>query len=125
IPDIETINLNPQRGWRTRVRLGVDEQGRAGARKRNSNDIVHEVACSQLVPGLVDGLVGADARRFTPNSEVIAVIDSKGDRHVVESSKAPRGRRVEKVTTVIEGSGDAEIGRASCRERTTGWERPT
>lgn len=106
IPDIETINLNPQRGWRTRVRLGVDEQGRAGARKRNSNDIVHEVACSQLVPGLVDGLVGADARRFTPNSEVIAVIDSKGDRHVVETSKAPRGRRVEKVTTVIEGSGD-------------------
>ncbi|MDO5508502.1 MAG: TRAM domain-containing protein, partial [Corynebacterium casei] len=29
IPDIDTINLNPQRGWRTRVRLGVDEQGRA------------------------------------------------------------------------------------------------
>lgn len=108
IPDVETINLNPQRGWRTRVRLGVDSQGRAGGRKRNSNEIVHEVACSQLAPGLVDGLVGPDARRFTPGSEVIAVLDSKGNRHVVETSKAPRGRRVEKVTTVIEGTGDVE-----------------
>lgn len=106
IPDIDTINLNPQRGWRTRVRLGVDEQGRAGTRKRGSNEIVHEVPCTQLVPGLVDGLVGVDARRFTPGAEVIAVLDSDGKRHVVETSKAPRGRRVEKVTTVIEGSGD-------------------
>lgn len=106
LPDTETISLNPQRGWRTRVRLGVDSEGRAGTRKRGSNEIVHEVACTQLVPGLVDGIVGVNARRFTPGAEVIAVLDSEGNRHVVETSKAPRGRRVEKVTTIIEGTGD-------------------
>ena len=108
VPEIETNNLNPQRGWRTRVRLGVDGEGRAGGRKRNSNEIVHDVVCSQLVPGLVDGLVGPGARRFTPGSEIIAVLDSKGNRHVAETTKAPRGRRVEKVTTVIEGGGEVE-----------------
>ncbi|MFH0410697.1 class I SAM-dependent RNA methyltransferase [Corynebacterium sp. L4756] len=106
LPDLETINLNPHRGWRTRVRLGVDNEGRAGTRKRGSNEIISDVACSQLAPGLVDGLVGVDARRFTPGAEVIAVLDSEGTRHVVETMKAPRGRRVEKVTTVIEGSGE-------------------
>src|SRR5699024_6181758 len=56
IPEIATSTVDPQRGWRTRVRLAVDEQGRAGAGMRNSNAVVYEVACSQLVPGLVDGL---------------------------------------------------------------------
>lgn len=104
--DVVAQELSPQRGWRTRVRLGVDKHGRAGLRKKSSTELVTDVACTQLVLGLVEGIVGADARRFTPGAEVIAVIDSAGNRHVVESRRAPRGRRAETVLDVVEGSGD-------------------
>ncbi len=102
LPDVSATALAPARGWRTRVRLGVDEQGRAGFRARGSNDIV-PVACTQVVDGLLDGLIGD--RRFTPGAEVVAVLDSEGQRHVVETRRAPRGRRVERVTDVLEGTG--------------------
>ncbi|MGV3283635.1 class I SAM-dependent RNA methyltransferase, partial [Corynebacterium sp. 11254D000AR] len=94
----------PHRGWRTRVRLGVDSRGRAGTRKRASNDLVTDVACTQLAPGLVDGIVGPGARTFTPGAEVIAVLDSTGARHVIETRKGPRGKRVEKIEQVVEGT---------------------
>lgn len=105
IPAIHVVDLPPHRHWRTRVRLGVDAQGRAGLRKKGSHDLVTDVACTQLVEGLVDGIVGDGARTFTPGSEIIAVIDSEGQRHVVESRKASRGRRIETIRDVIEGSG--------------------
>ena len=105
LPDPQLIDVQPRRGWRTRVRLGVDAQGRAGLRKRGSHDLVTDVACTQLAPGLVDGLVGPGAQRFTPGSEVIAVLDADGVRHVVETAKPPRGQRVERVERVLEGSG--------------------
>lgn len=104
-PPIDPIDLLPARHWRTRVRLGVDTQGRAGFRAQGSNDIITAAACTQVVEGLLDGLVGEGARKFTPGSEVVAVLDGEKQRHVVETRKAPRGRRVEKVTVVLEGSG--------------------
>ncbi|RNE49287.1 class I SAM-dependent RNA methyltransferase [Corynebacterium alimapuense] len=107
LPEAERIDLAPTRGWRTRVRLGVDSQGRAGFRARGSRDLITGAACTQVSPGLLDGLVGVGARAFTPLSEVIAVLDGKGSRHVVETRRAPRGRRVEKVTEVLEGTGTA------------------
>ncbi|SDL76719.1 tRNA/tmRNA/rRNA uracil-C5-methylase, TrmA/RlmC/RlmD family [Corynebacterium mycetoides] len=103
--EVDAIRLDPPTGWRTRVRLGVDADGRAGLRKAGSAELVTHVACTQTVPGLLDGLVGPGARRFTPGSEVIAVIDSDGQRHVVETTRAQRGRRAEKVDKVLEGSG--------------------
>lgn len=105
VPDIEVVDLPPQRGWRTRVRLGVDSQGRAGLRKRGSNELVTSAACAQLVPELVDGVVGPGARTFAPGAEVIVVMDASGQRHIVESMKASRGKRVEKIEKVIEGTG--------------------
>ncbi len=99
---IEPVQLTPTLGWRTRVRLGVDEQGRAGLRKRKSTEVVTE-PCSQVFPGLIHDLSQFD---FTPGAEVVAVMDSNGNRHIVESSRVPRGRRVEKITRVIEGSGE-------------------
>ena len=102
---IEQHDLPPVRGWRTRVRLGVDKQGRAGLRKYRSNELVTSVGCTQLADGLIDGLVGDGARRFTPGAEIVAVLDGAGNRHVVETRKAPRGRRVETIREVIEGSG--------------------
>ncbi len=105
LPTPELIELAPHRGWRTRVRLGVDAKGRAGLRRRGSHELVTDVACTQLAPGLVDGLVGEGARRFTPGAEVIVVLDSDGNRHVVETRRAPRGKRVERIEEVLEGSG--------------------
>lgn len=115
-PEVDSIDLEPQRGWRTRVRLGVDKHGRAGTRKRGSTELITDVACTQLVPGLVDGLVGPNARTFTPGAEVIAVIDSDGNRHVVESRKASRGRRVETVREVIEAPTTDVVQRADGHE---------
>ena len=106
--DIEQHTLEPVSGWRTRVRWGVDKQGRAGTRERRSNELVTAAACTQLAPGLADGLVGEGARRFTPGAEVIAVVDGAGNRHVVETRKAPRGRRVETIREVVEGSGQVQ-----------------
>lgn len=108
LPDLEIEALEPKRGWRTRVRLGVDEQGRAGFRKVGSRELVTDHLCSQVVPGLLDGLVGPGSRRFTPGAEVIAVMDGagKGSRHVVETTKAARGKRVENVEEVLEGAGN-------------------
>ena len=106
LPDARLIDLTPHRGWRTRVRLGVDGQGRAGTRMLGSHELVTEVACTQVAPALVAGVVGEGARTFTPGAEVIAVLDSEGNRHIVETRKAPRGERVEEYTEVIEGDGE-------------------
>lgn len=101
---IATQSLEPRSGWRTRVRLGVDAQGRAGVRRARSADVIASEACTQPVPGLTDGLIGE--ARFTPGSEVVAVMDSGTTRHVVETSRVQRGRRVEDIRTVLEGSGE-------------------
>lgn len=37
--DLEQDTLAPQTGWRTRVRLGVGEDGRAGMRRARSHDV--------------------------------------------------------------------------------------
>ncbi|MCZ9308523.1 class I SAM-dependent RNA methyltransferase [Corynebacterium uberis] len=105
LPEPTLRTLEPVSGWRSRARLGVDKQGRAGTRKAQSTAVVTDVACSQLVPGLARGIVGEDARRFTPGAEVIAVMDDAGERHVLEARAAARGRRTEKTTGLIEGSG--------------------
>lgn len=104
LPEMDIHQLAPHRGWRTRVRLGVDSSGRAGMRVAGSNALVTDHACTQVVPGLLDGLVGTDARTFTPGSEVVAVLDSDGVRHVVETRRAARGRRTEEVADVLEGN---------------------
>ncbi|WP_268896817.1 class I SAM-dependent RNA methyltransferase [Corynebacterium qintianiae] len=104
--DTSAVQLEPTTGWRTRVRLGVDASGRAGLRRARSTELVTEATCTQAAPGLLDGIVGPGARTFTPGAEVIAVLDSDGQRHVVESTRAQRGRRVEKVDRVLEGTGN-------------------
>lgn len=106
LPEIHATDLEPLSHWRTRVRLGVDEQGRAGLRKRSSNEVLTEVSCTQPVEGLLDDLVGESVGlRFRPGAEVVACLDSFGERSVVEVRRAPRGRRSETISRVVEGDG--------------------
>ncbi|GGG08569.1 23S rRNA methyltransferase [Rhodococcoides trifolii] len=83
--------------WRSRVRLAVDDTGRAGFHRFRSSRLVTDLRCPQVVPGLYDELGDASWR---PDSELHVVVDSTGTRHVVESSAAQsrtartdRGRR--------------------------------
>ena len=94
-PTFET--LSPYRGWRTRMRLAVDDEGRAGLRVKSGHHIVTHAVCSQAVPGLMDGL---DTMRFTPGAEVILARDSNDVRHIVEvGGGAPSKQRSSTSTT--------------------------
>lgn len=101
--DLEQYTLAPQTGWRTRVRLGVAPDGRAGMRRAKSNDVVAGVRCSQVNQEAQDGVVGPDSRRFTPGAELVVVVDSRGVRHIVETQRTQRGKRIESIETRIEG----------------------
>lgn len=120
-PAVTTIAL-AESGWRTRVRLGVDQAGRAGFRAWRGNDII-PVACIQVKPGLLDGIVGSKARRFTPGAELIVVASSDGTRQVVEAKKQARGRRIETFTKQIEGSpiGVEQVGKVQFQVPVTGF----
>lgn len=99
--DLSTRSLAPHTGWRTRVRLGVDAHGRPGVRRARSNDVVFSQQCTQPVAGLTQ-----DLGMFSPHAEVVAVMDGAGQRHVVETARGQRGRRVERIDTVVEGTGE-------------------
>lgn len=72
-------------GWRTRVRLAVDGEGRAGFHRYRSAGVVTDLACPQPVSGMYDGL--AD-RLWRPGSELLVAVDSDGSRQVVEIEPA-------------------------------------
>lgn len=101
--DLEQDTLAPLTGWRTRVRLGIGEDGRAGMRQARSHEVVAGKRCTQVNQEALDGIVGQDARLFTPGAELIVVMDSRGKRHVVETQRAQRGKRIEHIETRIEG----------------------
>ena len=75
-------------GWRTRVQLAIDAQGRAGFRKSRSREIEPVEGCLIAHP-MVDE-VGATRRTYVELDaiEVIAAVES-GDRVVIVT---PRGR---------------------------------
>lgn len=85
-------------GWRTRVRLAVDANGRPGFHRHRSSEIVTDLSCPQMTEDACAGLAAMD---FRPGSEVQIVVDSTGARHVVEiappkvsnTGRVVRGRR--------------------------------
>lgn len=103
LPEIEQEDLQPTAGWRVRWRLGVDAEGRAGVRRRGGNEVVWQHHCVQAPEGLLDGIVGEQAARFTPGAELIVALGSDGNRTVCETNSAARGRRVERAQRHIEG----------------------
>ncbi|WP_137873204.1 TRAM domain-containing protein [Rhodococcus sp. Q] len=76
-------------GWRTRLRLAVDSEGRAGFHGYRSSGVVTSLGCPQPVSGMYDGL--AD-RSWRPGAELLVAVDSDGLRHVVEIEPAEVSR---------------------------------
>jgi tRNA/tmRNA/rRNA uracil-C5-methylase (TrmA/RlmC/RlmD family) len=95
-------------GWRTRVRLDVGADGRAGFHRFRSDELVTDLNCGQLPAGMTDGLACID---WPAGAHVHVVIDDDGQRHVVRMAR--QGRRT--ATEVIEGNfqGAQRAGRHS------------
>ncbi|MFI6866681.1 class I SAM-dependent RNA methyltransferase [Nocardia sp. NPDC050406] len=71
----------PTRGWRSRVRLAVDADGRAGVHRFRSTDVIADLRCPQPMAGAMDGI--AD-RKWTPGADLVVAVDGEGQRHIVE-----------------------------------------
>jgi tRNA/tmRNA/rRNA uracil-C5-methylase (TrmA/RlmC/RlmD family) len=88
-------------GWRTRVRLDTSGDGRAGFHRYHSSELVTDLDCAQLPPGMLDGL---HDWVWPPGAHLHVALDDNGDRHVVQSG--PRiGRKTP--TRVVEGRYEA------------------
>lgn len=106
----EPLGDGAARGWRTRVRLGTDDDGRVGFHRYHSTEVVTDLRCGQLPEALLDGLAGA---RFSPGEQVHVALDDDGDRHVLVTSAQRRAG------VVAEGSGQV-VQRVGTRQ----WRLP-
>lgn len=66
-------------GWRTRIRLAIDDYGRPGLRAHRSHDVLPIADCALAPPGLLDAVL---AQRYPPGSEIEVIHDADGTRHV-------------------------------------------
>ena len=66
-------------GWRHRVRLAVDEQGRAGLRAHRSHDVLPIADCPLTPPGTLPPVL---EHGFEPGTEVEVALDADGLVHV-------------------------------------------
>lgn len=93
---VTTRSLRPFTGYRTRVRLGVDSEGRAGLRISGSHSTVpvERAVCAQWAPGLADGLAEElGGLTLTPGAEVCVAVGDDGRRSAVELTKPAAKRR--------------------------------
>lgn len=87
-------------GWRTRVRLDVGKNRRAGFHRYHSDELVGDLRCGQLPVGMLDGLAGSD---WPPAAQLHVVVDDEGERHVVRTLRRGPRKATKNVTTVVEG----------------------
>ncbi len=85
-------------GWRTRVQLDVDADGRTGLHRYHSTELVTDLRCGQLPDGLLSGL---DGPRWRPGERLHVVLDDDDRRHVLRTGP-DRGDR-----TVVDGERQA------------------
>ena len=88
-------------GWRTRVKLDVTPDGRAGFHRYHSTELVTDLSCAQVPATLLAGLGDA---RWPAGAQVHAALDADGTRHVVQTG--PRSDR-KASTRVVEGAYEA------------------
>ena len=99
----EEVGSTGATGWRTRVRLDVGADRRAGFHRYHSADLVTDLSCAQEPAGMLAGL---DGPTWQAGAQVHVALDDDGSRHVVQAG--PRSGRRDKATTqVIEGSYEA------------------
>ena len=92
----EPLSAAGPTGWRTRVRLAVGADGRAGFHRYHSDELVTDLCCGQLTAGLLDGL---DSAEWAPGAQLVVAVDDDGERHVLQIAR--QGRRIS--TNVVEG----------------------
>ncbi|MGW1742548.1 class I SAM-dependent RNA methyltransferase [Nocardia sp. NPDC001965] len=68
-------------GWRTRIRLVVDADGRAGVHRYRSTGVLTDLRCPQPVSRALDGI---ERGRWMPGAELVIAVDDTGARHIVE-----------------------------------------
>lgn len=68
-------------GWRSRVRLAVDDAGRAGFRRHRSHTVIPVAECPLTVPGALEPVL---ASRWRPGAELEVAADDAGRVHVAE-----------------------------------------
>ena len=117
--DGQPVGSGSPTGWRARVRLAVGADGRAGFHRYHSSELVTDLNCGQLPDGMLDDLAG---RRWPPGSELHAVIDDTGRRHVARCGPKKSGRRRPR-DDVIEGGHQTEqkVGRRRWHIPVTGF----
>ncbi|MCU1470981.1 MAG: rumA [Glaciihabitans sp.] len=84
VSDLAVSDLAPlpsAGGWRSRVRLVVDAEGRAGVHGYRSTDVITDLRCPQPIAGAMNGI--AD-RAWTPGADLVIAVDGDGVRHIVE-----------------------------------------
>jgi tRNA/tmRNA/rRNA uracil-C5-methylase (TrmA/RlmC/RlmD family) len=103
-------------GWRTRIRLDVGADGRAGFHRYHSDELVADLNCGQLPAGMTDGLASV---QWPPGAHLHAIVDDDGRRHVVRT----RRERRRTSTEVVEGSYHSvqRVGRHSWRVPVTAF----
>ncbi|HEX4702388.1 MAG TPA: class I SAM-dependent RNA methyltransferase [Pseudonocardiaceae bacterium] len=76
--------------WRTRLRLAVAADGRAGMRAHRSHRVLPLADCPIAVPGLLDGVVD---ERWPADVEIETVTDDAGHRHIARREPVAATRR--------------------------------
>jgi tRNA/tmRNA/rRNA uracil-C5-methylase (TrmA/RlmC/RlmD family) len=112
----EPLSDSGPTGWRTRVRLDVGADRRPGFHRYHSDELVTDLRCAQLPPGMLDGLADGD---WPPGAQLHVAVDDDGRRHVVRTLR--QGKQT--ATKVIEGGYEAvqRVGARSWRVPVTAF----
>ncbi|WP_182347641.1 class I SAM-dependent RNA methyltransferase [Tomitella gaofuii] len=87
--DTGAVDPGAAAGWRSRIRLSVDDAGRAGYRRYRGSEVVADLRCPQQIPGALEGLQDTVWRA---GAELAVAVDDDGRRHVVEIAPPPLTR---------------------------------
>lgn len=88
----EPVGAPDSTGWRTRVRLTVGSDGRAGFHRYHSGDLVTDLRCAQLPNGMLAEL---PEDQFRVGDQVHIVRDDDEVRHIALTGQHRRTRAVE------------------------------